>query len=221
MKKATKIKKPWPTKDVMEQIYEMGLWGRNNSNFYSGIGSHDPQIIEPYITSVTSFLSSFKNPITVCDLGCGDFNIGKRLVKFTHKYIAIDIVSSLIIHHREKFKNENLEFCCLDIAVDDLPFGDCAIIRQVLQHLSNNEVQNIANKLKFFKYVIITEHIPNIAFTPNKEIISGQGTRLKKQSGIDLLAPPFNFKVKEQIELSAINLKNSQGVIVTNLFKVF
>ena len=120
-----------------------------------------------------------------------------------------------------KFKNENLEFHCLDISVDDLPFGDCAIIRQVLQHLSNEEVQNIANKLKVFKYIIVTEHIPDKKFTPNKEIISGQGTRLKKQSGIDLLAPPFNFKVEEERELLSIHLKNSQGIIVTNLFRVF
>ena len=221
MKKENKIKKPWPTKDVMEQVYELHLWGSNNSKFYSGIGSHDPQIIEPYITTITSFLNSFKKPITVCDLGCGDFNIGKRLVKFTQKYIAVDIVSSLIIHHKEKFKNENLEFHCLDISVDDLPFGDCAIIRQVLQHLSNEEVQNIANKLKVFKYIIVTEHIPDKKFTPNKEIISGQGTRLKKQSGIDLLAPPFKFKVEEERELLSIHLKNSQGIIVTNLFRVF
>ena len=216
-----KIKKPWPTKDAMEQVYEMHLWGNNNSKFYSGIGSHDPEIIAPYIAVVSSFLKSFKKPIIVCDLGCGDFNVGKNLVDFSLNYIAVDVVSHLINHNKNTFKNEKLEFQCIDIAVDCLPSGDCALIRQVLQHLSNTEVKQIIDKLKKFKYVIVTEHIPNNAFIPNKEIISGQGTRLKKQSGIDLLAPPFNFNVKEKRELLEIRPKNTKGVITTTLYKVF
>ena len=86
----------------------------------------------------------------VCDLGCGDFNIGKQLVKHTKKYVAVDIVTALIAYNTEKYKEENLEFLCLDIAVDDLPAGDCALLRQVLQHLSNAEVQAIVRKLTDF-----------------------------------------------------------------------
>jgi len=216
-----KLKKPWSTKDAMEQIYEMHLWGKNSTKFYSGIGSHDSKIIDPYIEIVSSFLNSFKNPLIVCDLGCGDFNVGKKLVQFTQKYIAVDIASNLINFNKNTFKNEKLEFQCLDIALDDLPPGDCALIRQVLQHLSNMEVKQIIHKLKKFNYVIVTEHIPDDAFTPNKEIISGQGTRLKKQSGIDLLAPPFNFQVKDKRKLLEIRSNNSKGVIVTSLYRVF
>ena len=216
-----KLKKPWSTKDAMEQIYEMHLWGKNSTKFYSGIGSHDSKIIDPYIEIVSSFLNSFKNPLIVCDLGCGDFNVGKKLVQFTQKYIAVDIASNLINFNKNKFKNEKLKFHCLDIALDDLPFGNCALIRQVLQHLSNVEVQNILHKLKTYKYVILTEHIPNEEFTPNKEIISGQGTRLKSQSGIDVFTAPFNFKVKAQKEVLAIRLNNSEGLIVTSLLTIF
>ncbi len=216
-----KIKKPWPTKAAMEQVYEMKLWGNNKTDFYSGIGSHNPEIINPYINALTSFLTSFKTPLTVCDLGCGDFNVGKKLVKYTEKYIATDIVTDLITHNKKLFPEENLEFQCLDIAVDDLPSGDCAILRQVLQHLSNTEVQHVVNKLSTYKYVILTEHIPQGNFTPNKEIISGQGIRLKKQSGLNLLAPPFNFKVKEEKQLVSIILNDSKGMIVTTLYTVF
>jgi len=214
-------KKAWPTRNAMEQIYEMKLWGDNNSEFYSGDGSHHPEIVNPYITAVTAFLISFESPLVVCDLGCGDFNIGQELVKHTEKYIAVDIASNLINFNKNKFKNEKLEFHCLDIAVDDLPFGNCALIRQVLQHLSNVEVQNILHKLKMYKYVILTEHIPNGEFTPNKEIISGQGTRLKSQSGINIFTAPFNFKVKAQKKVLAIRLNNSEGLIVTSLLTIF
>ena len=216
-----RIKKPWPTKDAMEQVYEMKLWGGNKSDFYSGIGSHDLEIVNPYIDVLKSFLTSFKSPLTVCDLGCGDFNVGKELVKHTRGYVAVDVVKELIEHNKEKFKEGNLEFHCLDIAVDDLPSGDCALLRQVLQHLSNTEVQSIVRKLNDFKYVILTEHLPEGDFVPNKEIISGQGIRLKKQSGLNLLAPPFNFKVKEEKQLLSIALKDCKGVIVTTFYEVF
>ena len=216
-----KTKKPWPTKDAMEQVYEKNLWGSNNSEFYSGEGSHQPEIVNPYTTVLKSFLTSFKKPISVCDLGCGDFNIGKELVKHTQKYVAVDIVSDLINHNKKQFKVENLEFRCLDISVDHLPKADCAIIRQVLQHLSNSEIDNIVKKLSNYKYIILTEHLPEGDFTPNKDIISGQGTRLKKQSGINLIIPPFNFKVKEEKQLNVVLLDDKKGVILTTLYTVF
>lgn len=132
-----KIKKSWLTKKVMEQIYDLNLWGENDSEFYSEFGSHNPEIVNPYINGVKEFLTLFKNPITVCDLGCGYFNIGSQLVQYTQKYIAVDIVSDLIAYNKEKLKADNLELICLDLAVDDLPSADCALVRQVLQHLSN------------------------------------------------------------------------------------
>jgi SAM-dependent methyltransferase len=216
-----KMKIPWSTKAAMEQVYELKLWGGNNSNFYSGSGSHQLDIVKPYIATVISFLTSFKTPISVCDLGCGDFNVGKELVAYTKNYVAIDIVAPLIAFNKEKFKEQNLEFHCSDIAVADLPMGDCAIIRQVLQHLSNGEVQAIVNKLLNFKYLILTEHVPEGAFIPNKDIISGQGIRLKKKSGINLVAPPFHLKVKEEKQLIAFPLEVNKGILVTTLYVLF
>jgi SAM-dependent methyltransferase len=222
MKEATKkVKKPWPTKAVMEQVYKLRLWGDEKTEFYSGYGSHQADIIKPYIAAVISFLRSFKTPILVCDLGCGDFNVGKELVIYTKKYVAIDIVAPLIAFNKEKFKEPNLEFHCLDIAVADLPRGDCAIIRQVLQHLANAEVQAIVNKLLNFKYLILTEHVPKGDFIPNKDILSGQGIRLKKKSGINLVATPFHLKVKEEKQLIAYSLEGNKGILVTTLYVLF
>lgn len=212
---------PWPTKAAMQQVYKMNLWGSNASEFYSGEGSHNPELVNPYIEAIVSFLKTLNTPISVCDLGCGDFNIGSKLFKYTSKYFAIDIVPELIDHNKSNFKANNLSFSSLDIAKDDLPPADCALIRQVLQHLSNAEVQNILNKLQAYKYVIITEHIPTFDFIPNLDIISGQGIRLKKQSGLDVLKAPFNFKVTSQEELLTINLKDGKGKIVTTKYTLY
>jgi SAM-dependent methyltransferase len=216
-----KTKTPWPTKKVMEQIYDLNLWGKNGSGFYSGFGSHDSELVAPYVKIIIEFLTSFDALISVLDLGCGDFNIGNQLVKYTQNYIAVDIVADLIEFNQTKFQANNLEFQCLDISRDNLPKADCVLIRQVLQHVSNAEVQRILNKLVNFKYVILTEHIPKGDFIPNKDIISGQGIRLKKNSGLDILKPPFNFMVQQKKELLRFELENGKGVIVTWLFKLF
>lgn len=220
-RKSEKVKKPWPTKDAMIQVYEKGLWGTHTSGFYSGLGSHHPNAVDPYIETVIGFLDTLESPLTVCDLGCGDFNVGKHLVEHADRYISIDIVPELIKRNSIGFQDDCTEFHCLDITVDDLPSGDCALVRQVLQHISNAEVKSVVKKLYNYKYVILTEHIPEGDFEPNKDIISGQGTRLKKGSGIDLLAPPFNFKVKDQRQLLSTELDEFEGVIVTTLYTVY
>ena len=215
-----RLKKPWPTKKVMEQIYAMKLWGVHTTPFYSGHGSHDNDLVEPYVNIISAFLDALNQPIVVCDLGCGDFNVGKDLVRFTKQYKAIDIVDDLVSYNKETFKDSNLEFICLDIVTDDLPSGDCVILRQVLQHLSNYEIECIVRKLYKFKYVIVTEHLPDNNFIPNSDIISGQGIRLKKKSGVNLLAPPFNLKVKSNRCLLRLKSKRNRGVIVTTLYEL-
>ena len=217
-----KTKKPWPSRDAMAQIYERNLWGEDQqSGFYSGIGSHHPELVEPYVNAVSTFLNSFDSPLVVCDLGCGDFNIGKELVKYSKRYIAVDIVEELIEHNRQTFKEENVEFHCLDIAMDNLPNCDCALLRQVLQHLSNREIERVVRNLNDYQYLILTEHLPEEDFEPNHDIISGQGIRLKKQSGVDLLAPPFNLKVKGEKRLLRQPAQKSKGVIVTTLYMMY
>lgn len=215
-----RTKKPWPTKAVMEQIYELKLWGGEPFDFYSGTGSHNPKIINPYLDVLVSFLKSQNKPLVVCDLGCGDFNIGKHLTKYTRKYFAIDIVEKLINRNKDLYKEDNLEFRCLDIAKDKIPAGDCIILRQVLQHLSNSEIQNIVEKLTDYKYVIVTEHIPSEDFIPNKDIISGQGIRLKQNSGVDILKTPFKLKIKEEKVINEHLLDNNKGRITTTLYKI-
>ncbi|WP_422106045.1 class I SAM-dependent methyltransferase [Winogradskyella sp.] len=216
-----KSKTPWPTKDAMTQIYEKQLWGGDSHDFYSGAGSHHLDIVEPYIEAVTNFLKSKKSNLSVCDLGCGDFNIGQQLVPYTSKYIAVDIVEDLIERNKTLFEAHNLEFRCLDIANDELPIADCAILRQVLQHLSNAEIKRIVKGLSRYQYIILTEHLPVGDFEPNVDIISGQGIRLKHNSGVDVLKTPFNLKVKEERILSELDLGKTKGRIVTILYQLF
>ena len=217
--KPEKSKKPWPAKDAMIQIYEKKLWGGNEGEFYSGSGSNHPDLVNPYVERLTAFLNSFDTPIVVCDLGCGDFNVGKELVPHAKKYIAVDIVPDLIKRNKEMFRNENLEFHCLDISKDEWPKADCVLLRNVLQHLSNADIQPIVQKLHHYNYIVLTEHIPEGDFTPNTDIISGQGIRIKKDSGVDITAPPFNFKAAKVEQWLSEPAKEGVGLVVTTLYR--
>ncbi len=211
-------KKAWPTKEAMEQVYALNLWGGREGELYSGSGSHLPALVDPYVAHVVDFLQGFPKPLVVCDLGCGDFNVGNQLHPYAAHYHAVDIVPALIELNQSVFKATNLSFNCLDIANDELPEGDCLLLRQVLQHLSNPEIQKIITKLYQYKYLIITEHVPHDTFVPNLPIISGQGIRLKKKSGVDILEAPFNFSpVYWKVMMSQPAPEG--GIIRTRLFQ--
>lgn len=220
MNSPKKIKRPWSTKAVMEQIYAKKLWGNNATPFYSGEGSHLPAIVTPYVEAVSTFLRQFDPLLVVCDLGCGDFYVGKQLVSFAKKYIAVDIVQDVIDYNATTYNTSNVKFECLDISTDALPAGDCALVRQVLQHLSNTEIERILNKLQRFRYIILTEHLPVGDFMPNVPIISGQGTRLKKGSGVCIIEAPFYFQAMHTTELVTVVTPDGKSKIVTTLYKM-
>jgi len=89
-----------------------------------------------------------------------------------------------------------------------------------LQHLSNNEIKSITKKLTNYKYIILTEHLPLGHFETNKDKIASLGIRLKQDSGVDLLAMPFNLKVKSSKTLNEVILEKNKGRIITMLYNL-
>ena len=85
----------------MAQIYEENLWGGDKTEFYSGSGSHLPELVDPYVETLSAFLKAFETPPVVCDLGCGDFNVGKELVKHSKIYFALEIVPELTVGNKK------------------------------------------------------------------------------------------------------------------------
>lgn len=213
------------TREVFSKIYKNGRWGVVDK-YTSGSGSRTENIIDPYIDVVTEYIKKYQgNYLTIVDLGCGDFNIGKNFVNYCDQYIAIDIVPELIEHLKEKYNYPNVEFKCLDIISDVLPNGNICIIRQVFQHLSNAEILKILPKLKEYDVIIVTESQPKYLENtiPNKDIIHGSGTRLLKNSGVFLDKPPFNLKrqFKLILEIPGDGTGNNEkyGMIRTYLVK--
>ena len=207
--------------ETFQKIYKENLWGKNTEPFFSGPGSHDAIVVDPYVKEVLSFFGSLPALPVVVDLGCGDFNVGSKLFQASKLYIACDVVPELIEHNKAKFQNKFIDFQCVDIVKDPLPAGEVVILRQVLQHLSNKDIALVLPKLAAFKYVIITEHIPNSAFVPNLDKPSGLGIRMhygiKKNSGVIITAPPFNFRVESAITVQTI-ISDDESQLVTWLY---
>ena len=95
---------------------------------------------------------------SISDIGCGDFNFGKNLLKIYPNalYVGQDI-SEIIIN-----KNIiNYPQCVFTTEIDKLPRADLVLCSDVLYHiLDDGEYQNILNglKSKWTKYLAITSY---------------------------------------------------------------
>lgn len=204
-----------------KEIYKEKIWNPKGElgDFYSGTGSHDAAIVLPYVQAVTDFLGSFSHKQNVVDLGCGDFNVGCQINAYVNKYIACDIVDDLIIRNKSIYLDDNIEFRVINIVDEDLPDGDIVFVRQVLQHLSNKDILKIIPKLYKYKFLVLTEHLPNDPdFIPNKDFISGPSIRLERNSGVVLTAPPFDLSFKSSKKICSVD--ESGGSIVTMVYEL-
>lgn len=181
-------------KDVFTSIYEEHEWGGAEKEFYSGTGSSSGHASR--YTDVVNPLIVEKGAKTLVDLGCGDYTVGRELRKDGGKYIGIDIVESLIKRNKEAYGDDKTSFMCIDMVADPLPDGDFCMIRQVLQHLSNSEIDAVLKKTRKYRYVLITEHYPapSVKSRPNLDKVHGSDTRILDNSAVYLDQPPFNVK---------------------------
>ena len=179
---------------VFTTIYSERLWGGTHDNPSSGAGTRTDAVAAPYVEMAARALGEQgPRPTVVVDLGCGDFVIGRQLLPYCERYIGVDVVESLIAAHRAAGYGSKAEFRRLDICRDALPDGDVCFVRQVLQHLSNDQIRAILPKLSKYRVVYVTEHQPtDIAdVVPNLDKECGPGIRLYRNSGVFLEAPPF------------------------------
>ena len=185
-------------KEIFTKIYKEKIWNRESQlEFDSGPGSHDIKVTKPYVKAILEFLKDKKNS-AVIDLGCGDFNIGSQIYKHTKQYVAIDVVDILIQKNIKLYKSPNLTFKSLDITKNEIPSGDIILIKEVFQHITNDEIKVVLKKIINFNYLIVTESEPLIKFKPNIDKPKGPDCRTDIKSGIVIDKPPFNFKFKEK-----------------------
>lgn len=209
------------TEDVFKRIYSDGAWGASHDpeqKFFSGSGSHDEAVTAVYVAAVRKFIGSLRHKPSVADLGCGDFHVGAQLRDLCGKYVACDIVPSLVAFNQAKYKHLDVEFRLLNLADDALPIADVIFIRQVLQHLSNDQIKKVAPKLQpSCKHLVLTEHLPESEdFRANIDMPTGPGIRLGLGSGVVITEPPFGLNTKNEQVLCEV--REFGGVVRTMLY---
>lgn len=185
--------------ETFSTIYRTKGWGSDGGQFCSGPGSWGP-VADRYCAFIIDFIA--KNRIgSVVDLGCGDFAIGKRIVDGSGvRYTGIDVVPELIEHHQKNSANSRVDFRCANIVSDDLPQADLYLIRQVLQHLSNDEVGEVLRNLSNCSKALISEHVPIHPKSINLDKPHGPDIRRFAGSGLYIDQAPFSIAVETMWE---------------------
>ena len=206
------------TKEVFTEIYHSNFWG--GQGFHSGHGSHQPRYVEPYVAAVRQFLDGLPTRPSVVDLGCGDFNVGRQLHPSASRYVGCDVVDELVASHSATYRDGNLSFAALNLCTDPLPEGDVATLRQVLQHMSNDDISAVLAKARQYPYLIVTEYIPKGTFEPNLDQPSGLFSRMARgiRSGIVLTAPPFNLRPLSERVLAEV--EDQDAVLRTIVYRL-
>jgi SAM-dependent methyltransferase len=182
--------------DIFGEIYRDGLWGGDRGQFYSGAGSDD-EVSAEYVAIVRKYIDDH-DIRSIVDLGCGDFRVGRQLLRPGISYVGVDLVPQLIDSHQKQFGSETVRFMVGNISEDALPDGQLYLVRQVLQHLSNAQVGQALDKLRDKPHVLIAEHHPGAwRFKEyNRDKTPGQAIRVPYGSGVYPDQPPFSFPCK-------------------------
>jgi len=164
---------------VFETIYNRNVWGKG-----SGAGSR-PDVARPYMQFLQAFL--INNQIrSVVDIGCGDWQFSQFINWGNASYLGIDVVSSVIAANQQRFAKPNISFVCANPLDDTFipPIGDLLLLKDVLQHLSNANVQKLLALTSRFKFSLITN-----AYAPVNDDCQNGDTR-----PLDIRAEPFNLR---------------------------
>jgi SAM-dependent methyltransferase len=139
---------------VFETIYEKRIWGGG-----SGLGS-DPQVAPHYVNLLKAFLNN--NPIrSVVDIGCGDWQFSRHIDWGDRTYLGIDVVGSVIEANRRQFARPNISFSHANPLEDGFDVGgDLLLMKDVLQHLSNSNVQKLLRLTNRFRFSLLTNATP-------------------------------------------------------------
>jgi len=187
------------TREIFREIYDQNRWGGEAGTLNSGTGSTEEHG-RRYATAIRQFVRE-RGVRRIVDLGCGDFRVGSQLLDAGTEYVGVDIVEDVVQRNQQAYGNDRVRFTCLDVVEDRLPAGDLCLIRQVLQHLSNEQIGRVLRNVEQFRYVLVTEHYPASGHETgaNLDKPCGEDVRVFDGSAVYLEQPPFNRRVSATI----------------------
>jgi hypothetical protein len=178
-------------KDFFTSIYYQGL--RDNLESVSGLGSYKKST--SHIVRELPALFNKMNIKTILDAPCGDWNWMKDVSLEGIKYSGADIVEEVISKNNDKYSSQNVDFFLMDIIQDEIKTYDLIVMRDVLVHLSNEDIFSVLRNVKNSKSkFLLTTH-----FTWINDYIFAEKVRINSQietggwRRINLEESPFNL----------------------------
>jgi hypothetical protein len=156
-------------KEIFTEIYDKNIWGG------SGGGSSPENTVE-YRALLQKFLKE-KRIRSVVDFGCGDWAFSHLIDWSGVQYMGYDCVASVINENRRRHAAPNISFSVYRNDYVWLPPADLLIIKDVLQHWSNEDIDDFFFVYTYiyptsFKYILITNS--GDQETDGQDITTGQ-----------------------------------------------
>jgi len=176
-----------------EKIYKYNVWV-----FGSGSGSL-PFNNKPYLEYLQGFLDTHGEITSVLDIGCGDWQISKNIDWTGKNYLGVDVAKNVLTTTQKKYTTENIRFKVLNVLKDEIPSADLIIVKDVLQHLSNDHIKQLVRRVDTagYKYLLVVN---------------------------DECKLPFNFDIKDgkyrPLNVSVRPFKNGDFVEVLSYYTV-
>ncbi|RUT24474.1 hypothetical protein C0V97_08450 [Asaia sp. W19] len=192
---------------VFSEIYRNNDWG-GSGNIYSGVGS-DPHRCLDYINFICHYIGRLGHRV-VLDIGCGDFRVGAEIARRCPEttFLAMDLVAEVIAANRQVYASiPNVRFEVLNL-VDQVPAyeSDLVIVKDVLQHLSNQSIQRAIRNLSRHKEIIFVNYMLTEYPIVNEDKEDGKHIRGGR---LDFRAAPFNI---DTTMLAKLLIKGSPGI---------
>lgn len=140
-------------KEVFSGIYQSHKWSDDSyTKPLSGEGSV-PELVAPYVEFVQRVINRFDIK-SVLDCGHGDWSMWRDFRFEGSDYLGFDVADGLSEKVSATFGSENRKFFQSDFCYSELPEADLLMTKDVLQHLSNDDVQRFLQNVSNQKYLI-------------------------------------------------------------------
>lgn len=174
---------------AFEKVYATNEWGNG-----SGEGSARKHT-RGYVEFLQKFLRDHQIR-SVVDMGCGDWQFSQFIDWTGIHYRGFDLVQSVVQTNQRRFAKPGVEFHRYAGDFTELPDADLLIAKDVLQHLSHDNILRFLPTLERFSQSLITNCVNPHGPTVNKDIEDGEFRYL------DLRLPPYFLKVDELYEFT-------------------
>jgi len=179
---------------VFSQIYKNHIWGSGSADSpLSGRGSI-PDVAYPYVDFVRNVILQYKI-VSVLDVGHGDWSMWRDYKFENTNYLGVDVAAKISDQNNEKYGNLQRKFVQIR-ASDSLPIANLILCKDVLQHLSLNDIDRILSQLSRFEHIILCNDV-QVKISLKRKIMTCIQPRTRLKKIISFKSPFFPVKFSE------------------------